>query len=223
MLLTQFVKSGMWRICGTCERLCVTRCQDDHCARWWNAFHHKSSIDRLFPASFARRNSDCDQLLFHWNSVALRAWKSVPSDWPIEGKLNSWSGSYLFKTRLHHLIVRPSSPGDFWPFTGKVWQDLSQRCSLIYSVLIEQEFFVEVSNPLQNGAVPSWRLFSLFWLAIFQTQFWTPINSLLPLISQMFFNFSRHFDPPPPSSSWFHANLLYPHRPTAVGWILPWL
>ena len=29
--------------------LCVTRCQDDHCGKWWNAFRGKSSIDRLFP------------------------------------------------------------------------------------------------------------------------------------------------------------------------------
>ena len=109
VILAQFVKSGMWRICGTCERLCVTRCQDDHCARWWNAFHHKSSIDRLFPASFARRNSDCDQFLFHWNS-ALH-WGLENLSQAIDRSKGNWIRDQVptySKSSTTNLVVRPS-------------------------------------------------------------------------------------------------------------------
>ena len=81
---------------------------------------------------------------------------------------------------------------------------------VINFVLIKQEFSKELRPLCKTALFLLEGCYSLFWLAIFQTQFWTPINSLLPLISQMFFNFSRHFDPPP--SSWFHVNLLYHHH-----------
>ena len=126
VILAQFVKSGMWRICGTCERLCVTRCQDDHCARWWNAFHHKSSIDRLFPASFARRNSDCDQLLFHWNS-ALH-WGLENLSQAIDRSKGNWIRDQVPTYSKPSTTTLSSVPllGDFWPFKGKVRKELQK-------------------------------------------------------------------------------------------------